>query len=217
VSAREEILGRVRASLRDVGADAIPVVRDYRQRGDQDPSILRARLRERLEEYGARVVDAGAGGVAAAIGDLCRSLALHRVAIPPQLEAAWLPEGPELLSDEGLDARALDRIDAALTGCAVAIAQTGTIVLDGGERCGRRALTLVPDHHICVVEQDQIVDLVPEGLARVAAVVRDRRAPITLISGPSATSDIELSRVVGVHGPRHLHVVLAPAAARHTT
>jgi L-lactate dehydrogenase complex protein LldG len=217
VSAREEILGRVRASLLDVHADAVPVARDYRQRGDQDPSILRARLRERLEEYGARVVDAGPGGIAAAIGELCRSLALRRVAIPPQLERAWLPEGPELLADEGLDPRALDRIDAALTGCAVAIAQTGTIVLDGGERCGRRALTLVPDHHICVVEQDQIVDLVPEGLARVAAVVRDRRAPITLVSGPSATSDIELSRVVGVHGPRHLHVVLAPPAAHATT
>jgi len=217
--AREEMLGRIRASLCDVPAGErsadVPVARDYLRAGEPDPALLRARLRERLEEYGAEVTEADPGALAAAVGELCRSHALDRIAVPPRLPPSWLPAGVEVIADDGLDARALDAVDAALTGCAVAIAQTGTIALDGGDRCGRRALTLVPDHHICVVDVGEIVDLVPEGLARVAAAVRERRAPITLISGPSATSDIELSRVVGVHGPRHLHVVLAvPAGAR---
>ena len=210
--AREEILARIRSSLRDVPAGERPedvaVDRGYRRAGDDDPDRLRARLRERLEEYGADVSLADARGVATVAGELCRSLGLRRVAIPPRLEPSWLPSGVELIADDGLDVRALDGVDAALTGCAVAVAQTGTIMLDGDERCGRRALTLVPDHHICVVGEEQLVDLVPEALARLAAAVAARRAPITLISGPSATSDIELSRVVGVHGPRHLHVIL---------
>jgi len=215
-AAREQILGRIRASLRDVPADEraadVPVPRDYLQAGESDRDALRSRLRERLEEYGADVtlVDGDAGvGVGAAVGELCRSLGLRRVAVPPRLEPSWHPAGMELIVDDGLDVRALDAVDVALTGCAVAVAQTGTIALDGGERSGRRALTLVPDHHICVVTDEQIVDLVPEAIARLAPAVASARAPITLISGPSATSDIELSRVVGVHGPRHLHVVLS--------
>ena len=96
-----------------------------------------------------------------------------------------------------------------MTGCAAAIAQTGTLVLDGRGASGRRAITLVPDHHICVVRAEQIVGLVPEAFARVADAVRGERAPITLVSGPSATSDIELIRVEGVHGPRHLTVMIA--------
>ena len=108
-----------------------------------------------------------------------------------------VPDSPPLSSDD------LDRIDAVLTGCALAIAETGTIVLDGGPDQGRRALTLVPDHHLCVVRADQVVDDVS---AAVAAL--DPRRPLTWISGPSATSDIELRRVEGVHGPRHLYVLL---------
>ncbi len=109
----------------------------------------------------------------------------------------------------GLSAAELDEIDGALTGCAVAIAQTGTLVLDGREASGRRAITLVPDHHICLVRTEQIVGLVPEAIARVADGVRGQRIPITLVSGPSATSDIELTRVEGVHGPRHLTIMIA--------
>jgi L-lactate dehydrogenase complex protein LldG len=210
--ARAQILARVRAALLDVPAgerpEDVPVSRAYRHAGDRDPAVLRDRLRRRLEEYGADVTLAEPAGVAAVAGELCRSLGLRRVAFPPQLDAAWLPPGVELVADESLDVRALDGVDAALSGCAVAIAQTGTIILDGGERCGRRALTLVPDHHICVVGEEQVVDLVPEAFARLGTAIAARRAPITLISGPSATSDIELSRVVGVHGPRHLHVIV---------
>jgi len=108
-----------------------------------------------------------------------------------------------------LPAAELDRIDAALTGCAAAVAQTGTLVLDGRGASGRRAITLVPDHHICIVREEQIVGLVPEAIERVAGAVREHRAPITLVSGPSATSDIELTRVEGVHGPRNLIVLIA--------
>jgi L-lactate dehydrogenase complex protein LldG len=110
--------------------------------------------------------------------------------------------------DAGLSADELDRIDGAITGCAGAIAETGTLLLDGQDASGRRLITLVPDHHICVVTVDQIVGVVPEAIAALAPAVRERRAPITLVSGPSASSDIELTRVEGVHGPRHLVVLI---------
>jgi len=211
-AARTVILARIRASLADVPAaerpEDVAVARTYRRTGERDPVILRALLAERLAEYGAGVSLAGADEVAGVVGELCRSLELRRIGIPPGLDRSWCPAGVELVPDEGLDVRALDALDGALTGCAVVVAQTGTIMLDGDERCGRRALTLVPDHHICVVGEEQVVDLVPQALSRLEAAVTARRAPVTLISGPSATSDIELSRVVGVHGPRHLHVVL---------
>ena len=114
---------------------------------------------------------------------------------------------PQLVEDAALSVRELDELDGALTGCAVAIAETGTFVLDGGAGQGRRALTLVPDLHICVVREDQVVGLVPEAVGKLEDAVRTGR-PLTFVSGPSATSDIELDRVEGVHGPRVLHVVL---------
>ena len=114
-----------------------------------------------------------------------------------------------MIEDEGLTAHQLDAIDGAVTGCAAAIAQTGTLVLDGRGVSGRRVLTLVPDHHICVVRAEQVVELVPEAIAALAGAVARDGVPVTLISGPSASSDIELSRVEGVHGPRHLLVIIA--------
>jgi L-lactate dehydrogenase complex protein LldG len=119
--------------------------------------------------------------------------------------------GVELVVDEpALSAQALDQLDGVLTGCALAIAETGTIVLDGGERSGRRALTLVPDWHVCVVEADAVVAGVPDAVATLAGAAAEGR-PITLVSGPSATSDIELDRVEGVHGPRNLDVIVVSA------
>jgi len=129
-----------------------------------------------------------------------------RIAVPPGLP--WRVAGVEAVADDPpLGARDLDAIDGVLTGCAVAIAQTGTIVLDGAGTSGRRALTLVPDLHLCVVRTDQVLPAVPDAVAAVAPAVREGR-PITFVSGPSATADIELNRVQGVHGPRTLDVFL---------
>jgi L-lactate dehydrogenase complex protein LldG len=118
--------------------------------------------------------------------------------------------GIELVEDAPLSVPELDRLDGALTGCAVAVAEAGAFVLDGGAAQGRRALTLVPDLHICIVREDQVVGLVPEAVERLAGSVKAGR-PLTFVAGPSATSDIELDRVEGVHGPRVLHVVLVRA------
>ncbi|MGH2803792.1 MAG: LutC/YkgG family protein, partial [Thermoleophilaceae bacterium] len=126
---------------------------------------------------------------------------------PEDLPQDWRPEGAELVPDSGLSPTELNELDGALTGCALAIAETGTIVLDGGAAQGRRALTLVPDYHLCVVPADAIVGLVPEAVERLEPAVQEGR-PLTFIAGPSATSDIELNRVEGVHGPRTLHVVV---------
>lgn len=138
----------------------------------------------------------------------CQDLQLRRVAIPPELPGHWRPSDCELVEDHGLTSRELDDIDGTISGCAVAIAETGSLVLDGRGVSGRRLLTLVPDNHICVVEAHQVVESVPEAVARMAPAVQEHRAPITLVSGPSASSDIELKRVEGVHGPRRLFVII---------
>jgi L-lactate dehydrogenase complex protein LldG len=211
--ARDEILGRIRAALDDVPAGERPgdvaVARDYRRQGELTGGALVQRFAERVADYEARVRMVRADELAEAVTQACREMGLRRVAVPAELPSSWRPRDVELIEDAGLGATELDVIDGAVTGCAVAIAETGTLVLDGQGRCGRRVLTLVPDHHICVVGAGQIVELVPEAIAALAPAVRDRRAPITLVSGPSASSDIELNRVEGVHGPRHLLVLIA--------
>jgi L-lactate dehydrogenase complex protein LldG len=145
-----------------------------------------------------------ADDVAGTIGQTCAEHGARRLGIPIALPDAWRPELLELVEDHGLAARDLDALDGAITGCALAIAETGTIVLDGGERSGRRALTLVPDLHVCVVERSQVVATVPDAIR----ALEGARGPFTFVSGPSATSDIELDRVEGVHGPRRLEVLL---------
>jgi L-lactate dehydrogenase complex protein LldG len=215
-AAREEILGRIRAALGDVPATERPgdvaVARDYRRQGELTGDALVQRFAERVADYEAQVRTVRAGGLTDAVGAACAEMGLRRVVVPAELPGPWRPRDAEVIEDTGLGATELDAIDGAVTGCAVAIAETGTLVLDGQGRCGRRLLTLVPDHHICVVGAGQIVELVPEAIAALAPAVRERRAPITLVSGPSASSDIELNRVEGVHGPRHLLVLIAQDA-----
>jgi L-lactate dehydrogenase complex protein LldG len=129
--------------------------------------------------------------------------------VPPGLPGEWRPPGLDVVEDHGLTARELDGLDGVLTGCTLAIAETGTLVLAAGPAEGRRALTLVPDLHICVVRASQVVDGVPAAFAELGSLAR---RPLTLVSGPSATSDIELNRVEGVHGPRTLVVLVAGGA-----
>ncbi len=214
MTAREDILGRIRAALADVPADELPddvsVERGYDRSLGLDARGLRDLLAERVADYRAVVRVLEAEALTAALGAACRRHSTRRLAVPTDLPEAWRPPDVELVPDDGLANEALDTVDGVLSGCAAAIAETGTIVLDGGARQGRRALTLVPDLHLCVVEADQIVGTVPEAFERLAPAARERR-PLTFISGPSATSDIELNRVEGVHGPRRLEVFILGA------
>ena len=188
-SAREEILARVRAATVGAVAPERPVLAPSR------PVSIDLFV-ERVADYRAVVErctpDELAGLVAAAVSG-------HSVVVPDGLGF----EVAGAVTDEGLSSAELDAIDAVVTEAKVGIAETGTIVLDHGAGQGRRAITLVPDRHVCVVREDQVVADVPEAVA-----LLDPRRPQTWISGPSATSDIELDRVEGVHGPRHLHVIV---------
>lgn len=209
--ARDAVLASIRHALAGVGDDEHPddvtVDRAYRRR-DDTPADQRSQLfADRVGEYRATVHRCADGEIAGIVAGVCADAGVATLIVPPGVPAGWRPDTVDVLDDAGHSPRELDRVDAVLTGCAVAIAETGTIVLDAGATQGRRALTLVPDLHVCVVHADQVVMLVPEAVSRLHdAVVAGN--PLTLISGPSATSDIELSRVEGVHGPRNLHVVL---------
>jgi L-lactate dehydrogenase complex protein LldG len=197
--ARDAVLARVRDALAGAAVtDDVP--RAYRRRGTLPREAVVARFVERVADYGAEVVEPDA---------VPALLAGCRIGIPADLPTELRPVGPALVEDDGLDPAALDALDGAFTTCAAACADTGTIALSGGPGEGRRALTLVPDLHVCVVRADQVVETVPELMAGLEPLAREGR-PIVLVSGPSATSDIELERVEGVHGPRRLVVVLAP-------
>lgn len=211
-AARDEILARIRAALVDVPDTERPadveVARDYRRGGELTAGERVERFAERVRDYQADVRRVTADELPGAVDAVCTELGLGTVAVPPELPQRWRPTAAEVVPDDGLSAEQLDAIDGAVTGCATAIAETGTIVLDGQAHSGRRLLTLVPDHHLCLVTEDQIVELVPEAIALLAPAVTERQVPVTLVSGPSASSDIELSRVEGVHGPRHLVVLI---------
>jgi L-lactate dehydrogenase complex protein LldG len=232
MSAREEVLARVRSALGTTGSaqghggdrgDArAGTAREYRTRGEHPPghAVLLDLLVDRLEDYRAGVRRTTPDGLAQAVAEaLADGLARAdreppradperptraRVVVPPGLPREWVAAADvEAVIDDGLDTDALDALDGVVTAAAVAIAETGTIVLDASPEQGRRAITLVPDLHVCVVRAEQVVACVPEGIARLQPT-----RPLTWISGPSATSDIELNRVEGVHGPRTLEVVI---------
>jgi L-lactate dehydrogenase complex protein LldG len=199
---RRVILDRIRAALAAAPAEPVQVPRDYDRTpaagaGDAD------RFAEAVCEYRAQVLRVGVADIAPTLASLIGSGG--RVVVPPDLPGAWVRDLPVTRdsAENPLGVSELDRAEAVVTGCALGIATTGTIVLDAGATQGRRALTLVPDHHVCVVFTDQIVDTVPQAFAAL-----DPLRPLTFISGPSATSDIELDRVEGVHGPRRLDVLL---------
>jgi L-lactate dehydrogenase complex protein LldG len=214
VSSRERILGRVRRALADVPdterddtAYERAVPRDYlREHGERSAAETVELLAENLADYRAIVHRCTPADLAATIAGMLAARGAKTVLVPPGLESEWLAAtDAERIADRAQSTPdALDRVDSVVTACAVAIAETGTIVLDGSPDQGRRRITLVPDHHICVVRvPEQVVSSVPQALERL-----DPARPLTWISGPSATSDIELDRVEGVHGPRTLEVVL---------
>ncbi len=214
-TAKETILWRVRRATRDVPEDErpenVPVERGYRDLDDDEREEIVGRFAERVAEYKATVHRVSESALPGAIQGILRDRGVRRLVVPPLLPEVWLPEGVETLKDAArprLTSEELDGSDGALTGCALGIAQTGTIVLDAGPAQGRRALTLLPDYHLCVVREEQIVGLVPEAFAKLEETVKSEGRAITFISGPSATSDIELNRVEGVHGPRTLEVLI---------
>lgn len=198
MSARDDILGRVRAALSHADRGPVHVPRGYRERTTDEPGLdLVGRFVERVEDYRATVVRCTEGEVAERIGTAVEGCA--RVLVPEDLP--W--PVPGAVTDSGFTATELDGFDAVVTGATLGVAETGTIVLTHGAAEGRRALSLVPDRHVCVVRAGQVVAGVPDA---VAALDPDR--PQTWVSGPSATSDIELDRVEGVHGPRQLVVLV---------
>jgi L-lactate dehydrogenase complex protein LldG len=207
---RAAVLGAIRGALADVpreeGPGDVVVPRDYLEARPAQRAEVLERFVERTGHYRATVNRTSDGAVRRLLAEVLETEGARRIVIPPDLPARWRPKGFELVEDDQLATLELDAMDGVITGCAVAIAETGTIVLDSGFAQGRRALTLLPDLHVCIVEAERVEASVPEGLRR--AFVGAGRRPLTLVSGPSATSDIELTRVEGVHGPRRLHVVV---------
>jgi L-lactate dehydrogenase complex protein LldG len=197
------MLARIRTALGSGGRAGPMVPRGYRIRGQSGQAALLELLADRLTDYRATVRRAAPHEVPGAVGGALKRRGARRVVVPPGLELPGRPAGTEIVVDDGLSPAELDLMDGVITTAAVAVAETGTIILDGSPGQGRRALTLVPDYHLCLVRAAQVVALVPEALERL-----DPGRPLTWISGPSATSDIELSRVEGVHGPRALDVIL---------
>ena len=223
MSDRELILSRIRVATADVPSSE-PAAWTPEIDSDADAAYVRVKAMdavrrsalfvERASDYAATVTTCGPGGeaISAAIAQVAGRHGAGQLLVPCDLNPDWSAPGLALVSDDPLNAplslEQLNGSDGVLTGCALAIAETGTIVLNAGAGQGRRALTLVPDLHICVVLADQIVVSVPESIHALRVAFADG-APVTFISGPSATSDIELNRVEGVHGPRRLEVIVA--------
>ena len=199
MDAKAEMLARIAA------CDIPPTVaaRESASPSSEDRETVVARFAEHAAEYRARLVRIDREDLARAVGEALEG----RTLIPPGFPTEWLSSEFEIVVDRGFDHRTLDGFLTVVTACAVAIAETGTVVLDASPDQGRRAISLIPDHHVCVVRESQIVSSVPEAVAALFPAVSAGR-PLTWISGPSATSDIELTRVEGVHGPRRLDIVI---------
>jgi L-lactate dehydrogenase complex protein LldG len=212
VNAREEVLARIAAAHRAAPPPNLPyegISREYRTTSDSSAEELTELLIDRLVDYRALVRQCSADDLAGTIAGALADRGAHTVVVASGLDSSWTAGFSGSVLTDGLLAHyqrtvsELDGVDGVVTGCAVAIAETGTLILDGSPGQGRRVLTLIPDYHLCVVLPDQIVADVPQALARLEAT-----QPLTMISGPSATSDIELNRVEGVHGPRTLEVII---------
>jgi L-lactate dehydrogenase complex protein LldG len=210
-AAREEVLRRIHAAKGGIGsldnarARWSAIDREYRREATRTREAVLELLVDRLQDYDARVVQAVHVDVRTAAASMLKDRSAMRMVVPRGLAAEWLPADVEFVVDDGLPADELDRLDGVMTGATVAIAETGTVVLQNVAGQGRRAVTLVPDYHLCVVRVEDVVETVPEAMARLRATAN---LPTTFVSGPSATADIEMTRIKGVHGPRFLDVIL---------
>ena len=225
-ASRERVLEEIRRALEDGGrgpdgssrirgrGQGADIAREYRREGGLSPAEVLSLLVQRLSDYNARVTLSTISDLPGAIARALSARGARRLAVPADLPDSWFSGLGDLDMEVLVDSQPplsmgrLASVHGVLTGCALAVAETGTIILDGGTTQGRRALTLLPDYHLCVVPASQVVELVPQAVPVLARTVAQTSAPITLISGPSATSDIELIRVEGVHGPRTLEVIL---------
>jgi len=213
--AKNEILRNIRSALNNVPDDEqigdINVPRSYHQKGELAQKELVKLFIERVGEYRATVSRVREDQLIDVISKSCQREEVQKLVIPEGFPHQWLPDDIDPMwdrSEKQLTHQELDSSDGVISTCALAVAQTGTIILDAGKGQGRRALSLLPDYHLCIVRQSQVVELVPEGFAHFDEKVKNEGPPITFISGPSATSDIELSRVEGVHGPRRLEILV---------
>jgi L-lactate dehydrogenase complex protein LldG len=210
-SAREEILARIRQNCAGTDEDAAMsyarIERGYQQTAQKSRTEILELFKERLREYDASVHEAREAEAAELCARLLKERGVRRVVIPADLPSAW-QAGAEFIVDDGMDAQALDQLDGVMTGATLAIAETGTIVLQNASAQGRRAVSLVPDYHLCVVRERDVVETVVEGVRWLEAT---KYLPTTFFSGPSATADIEMTRIKGVHGPRFVDVVILTA------
>ncbi len=210
---REKILNRIRLSFDKNGSrgqqeSTFFISRDYNKTSVEQKQHVTAKFAERVGQYKANVHIVSRSELISTIETVLQIHKVKTIVVPGAIPKAWISRDKYIVSDDDqkhLGVEELDNIDAVLTGCTAAIAQTGTIILNGRFQQGRRVISLIPDLHICIVDKDQIFDLVPEAITVIAKYAND---PLTFISGPSATSDIELKRVEGVHGPRNLEVII---------
>ena len=209
--ARSAILSSIRSALRSsmdaagIADEYAAIPRGYKRLGTLGRDALLDLFAHRLEEYDAGVSRCPVEKIGEEIARILEARGRRTIAVPDGLPGAWLPRGFEFEDATHFDDYQLDRMDGVLTGCTVAIAETGSIVLQNAAAQGSRILSLVPDYHLCVVFAEQVVETVPESFAQLDAT---STLPTTFFSGPSATADIEMTRIKGVHGPRFLDVVL---------
>jgi L-lactate dehydrogenase complex protein LldG len=207
VSSRERVLERIRKANAKAAHSQEPIPRTYDGAGSartnmQDAEVV-ALFEERLRDYDARVFRVRHDEIAAKATEILQSADRRHVAVPAGLPAAWRANGIEWMSDDELSLDVLNAVDGVMTAATLGVAVSGSIVLQHGPAEGRRVLTLLPDYHLCVIEAAQVVETLPEAFARI-----DPTRPVTFFSGPSATADIEMTRIKGVHGPRFLDVLL---------
>jgi len=208
LSSRERVLERIRKANLTAASPQQPIPRRYDGVGSdrsstQGDSETVALFEERLRDYDARVFSVRSDEIAAKAAEILTAGNRLRIAIPAGLPAAWQARGPEWISDHELSVDVLNAVDGVMTASTLGVAASGSIVLQHGPAEGRRVLTLLPDYHLCVVEAAQVVKTLPEAFR-----LLDPMRPVTFFSGPSATADIEMIRIKGVHGPRFLDVLL---------